>query len=259
VSEASPRLSLVIPAYDEGARIEASLQRVGGFLAGLGYPTELILVDDGSASSGREAARRAVRQLPPEVSRTLLRHETNRGKGAAVRTGCLAARGQMVAFIDADLATPPEDLLGLIGALEAGAEVAIGVRNQGDGSDMRNRRSLPRRLAGRLFALVMRCVLLPDIGDSQCPLKAFQRAAAQRLFRLQRIETWAFDAELLFLASRLGLSVAKIPVRWHAVEGSHLRLNWRSALELWNLLRIRWAHRGVSRATLAGELVETAR
>jgi hypothetical protein len=116
---------------------------------------------------------------------------------------------------------------------------------------MRNSRGLARRLAGRLFALTMRTFLLPGIGDSQCPLKAFKRASAQRLFQLQRIETWAFDAELLFLANRLGLRVDSVPVRWHAVPGSHLALNAKSAMELWNLLRIRWAHRGVSRSTLA--------
>jgi hypothetical protein len=97
----------------------------------------------------------------------------------------------------------------------------------------------------------MRTLLLPDIGDSQCPLKAFKRSAAQRLFRLQRIDTWSFDAELLFLANRLGLRVAKAPVSWHAVEGSHLKLNLKSAMEVWNLVRIRWQHRGVDSRTLA--------
>ena len=258
MSPAPPRLSLVIPAFDEGHRIEASLRRVGEFLAGLDYATEVIVVDDGSAGPGRLAAERAIGALPPAVGRQLLRHERNRGKGAAVRTGCLAARGDFVAFIDADLATPPEELLGLVAALDAGADVAVGVRRQADGSDMRDRRRLARRLAGRLFALAMRTLLLPEISDSQCPLKAFRRQASQRLFRLQRVETWSFDAELLFLAGRLGLRVAKIPVRWHAVPGSHLRLNAKSALELWNLLRIRWDHRSVSPSTLAGELPELA-
>ena len=250
---AQPRLSLVIPCYDEAARIEVSLKQVGAFLLRLGYPTELVAVDDGSAAPGREALERYMAELPEGIMRQLIQHETNRGKGAAVRTGCLAARGQYVAFIDADLASPPEDLLGLLAALEAGADVAVGVRNQADGSDMRDRRALPRRVLGRVFALTMRTLLLPDMGDSQCPLKAFRRPAAQRLFRLQKIETWSFDAELLFLASRLGLMVAKIPVRWHAVAGSHLTISPKRALELWNLARIRWAHRGVTRETLAGE------
>ena len=254
----APRLSLVVPAYNEESRIEASLRRLGDFLAGLPYATELLLVDDGSAAPGREAAQRAIEGLPAGVQCSLLRHETNRGKGAAVRTGCLAARGDNVAFIDADLATPPEELLALLAALDAGADVAIGVRLQADGSDMRDRRRLMRRLAGRLFATTMRLLLLPDVGDSQCPLKAFRRPAARRLFRLQRIESWAFDAELLYLSRRLDLSLAKVPVQWRAVAGSHLRLNLKSAMELWNLARIRWLHRNVSAGTLAEEAVEPA-
>jgi glycosyltransferase involved in cell wall biosynthesis len=242
-----------MPSYNEEGRIGASLQRVGDFLGALGYPTEVVIVDDGSRLPGRLAAEQAIASLPPEVQSSLIHHEVNRGKGAAVRTGCLAAQGQYVAFIDADLATPPEDLLKLIVALDAGADVAIGVRNQGDGSDMRNQRALPRRLAGRAFSLAMRTLLLPDIEDSQCPLKAFKRGAAQRLFRLQRIEKWSFDAELLFLASRLGLKVAKTPVQWQAMDGSHLKLNLSTAMELWNLASIRWVHRNVDARTLASE------
>ena len=247
----SPHLSLVVPAYNEDLRIGASVARLGTFLNSLGYKTELIVVDDGSEPSGRKAAEDAVNNVPAGIARSFIQHESNRGKGAAVRTGCLAATGSYVAFIDADLASPPEDLLVLLGALDAGADIAVGVRNHGDGSDMRDKRGMARRMAGRLFSFAMRTLLLPDIGDSQCPLKAFKRSAAQRLFRLQRVDTWSFDAELLFLASRLGLRVAKAPVSWHAVEGSHLKLNLKSAMEVWNLVKIRWQHRGVNARTLA--------
>jgi glycosyltransferase involved in cell wall biosynthesis len=247
----APYLTVVVPAYDEQDRIKDSVRRLGHFLLSQGYKTELIVVDDGSKPAGRKAAEDAVNELPPEIARTFIQHEVNRGKGAAVRTGCLAATGSYVAFIDADLASPPEDLLVLLAALDAGADLAVGIRNQGDGSDMRDRRGVARRLAGRFFAFAMRTLLLPDIGDSQCPLKAFKRSSAQRLFRLQRVDTWSFDAELLFLAHRLGLRVAKAPVSWHAVEGSHLKLNAKSAMEVWNLFRIRWQHRGVNAMTLA--------
>jgi dolichyl-phosphate beta-glucosyltransferase len=246
-----PHVSLVVPSYNEERRIEASLRRIGDFLASLPYETELVLVDDGSAEAGLSANQHALDALPSKIARTQLRHESNRGKGAAVRTGCLAARGRHVAFIDADLATPPDELLSLLAALEAGADVAIGVRTQRDGTDMRDRRRLARRLAGRAFALAMRLLLLPDVGDSQCPLKAFSRDAARRLFRLQRIDTWSFDAELLYLSKRLGLTVAKIPVHWQAVAGSHLRLtDLRTVREVWNLLRIRLLHRRVTPRTL---------
>jgi dolichyl-phosphate beta-glucosyltransferase len=240
----APVLSVVVPAYNEATRIAAALERIAGFLAAQPYESELIVVDDGSDAAGRKAVEEALAVLRPGLTRHLLHHETNRGKGAAVRTGCLAARGKYVAFIDADLATPPESLSDLIEVLEAGADVAVGVRNQADGTDMRNRRSLKRRLAGKAFATAVSVLLLPGLRDSQCPLKAFRGEAAQRLFPLQRIDTWSFDAEVLYLARRLGMTLAQVPVSWSAVEGSHLRLT-RSVGELLNLLRIRWMHRGV--------------
>ncbi len=243
--EGVPHLSLVVPAFNEERRIEASLKRIGAFLLTRQYTSEVLVVDDGSEPAGHDAAAAAVAALPEGIERQLLRHETNRGKGAAVRTGALAARGRYIAFIDADLATPPEELPSILAALEAGADVAIGVRTQRDGSDMRDQRRFARRLAGRLFAWSMRRLLLPDVGDSQCPLKGFKREAARELFRLQRIDTWSFDAELLYLARKLKLTVAKIPVQWRAVPGSHLRLNLSSARELYNLVLIRWRHRNV--------------
>lgn len=245
------RLSLVVPSFEEEKRIGRSFEEIARFLSGLDFPSEVIIVDDGSGPAGTKANEEALAKLPMGVQRRLIRHGRNRGKGAAVRTGSLAAAGDYVAFIDADLATPPDDLLLLLRALDAGADVAIGVRRQEDGSDMRARRPLPRRVLGQIFALLMRTLLLPDISDSQCPLKAFRRPAAQRLFSLQMINTWSFDAEILYLANRLGLQIAKIPVRWRAVEGSHLRLNLRRAVELWNLVRIRIAHRSVSPRTMS--------
>jgi glycosyltransferase involved in cell wall biosynthesis len=242
--EGAPVLSIVVPAYNEATRIAASLERIAGYLASRPWEAELIVVDDGSDEPGRKAVEDALAVLRPGLTRHLLRHETNRGKGAAVRTGALATHGRYVAFLDADLASPPEALDGLIEALEGGAEVAVGVRNQADGTDMRNRRGPLRRLAGRAFAAAVSILLLPGIEDSQCPVKAFRADAAQRLFALQRIDTWSFDAELLYLARRLRMKTAQVPVSWRAVEGSHLRLS-RAAGELLNLLRIRWMHRRV--------------
>jgi dolichyl-phosphate beta-glucosyltransferase len=242
---AAPHLSLVVPAFNEEQRITASMRRIGDYLQALPFRTEVIAVDDGSSEAGRTAVEAAVAALPGNVGGRIERHARNRGKGAAVRTGALVATGAYVAFIDADLATPPEDLGVLLAALDAGADVAAGVRRQPDGTDMRSRRGLARRLAGYAYAWVTRRLLTPGVSDSQCPLKAFRRDAARRLFGLQRIETWAFDAELLYLARKLRLRVEQAPVTWHAVPGSRLRLNLRTALELVNLLRIRWWHRAV--------------
>ena len=253
---APPRLSLVVPAFNEEKRIVASLTAIGTFLAALDFSSEVIVVDDGSGEAGLAAEQEGLAALPLPIERNQVCHTLNRGKGAAVRTGSLAARGEYSGFIDADLATPPQDILPLLAALEAGADVAIGVRNQADGSDMRSRRSFARRLAGAAFSLLQRTILLPDVADSQCPLKVFRRDPARRLFHLQKIDTWSFDAELLYLAHRLGLSVAKVPVHWQAVEGSHLRLNLRSAVEVLNLFRIRFAHRRVTPQTLRFESAE---
>jgi dolichyl-phosphate beta-glucosyltransferase len=240
----APVLSIVVPAYNEESRISGSLERIVAYLSTLPFDSELVVVDDGSAEAGRKALREAVAVLPPGVERRLLQHESNRGKGAAVRTGCLDARGCYVAFMDADLATPPEALGDVIAALDSGADVAVGIRRQADGSDMRDSRDLKRRFAGRLFAATMRLVLLPGLSDSQCPLKAFRGDVVRRIFPLQQIETWSFDAELLYIARRLNLKIVEVPVSWLDVEGSHVKLT-RAAGELLNLLRIRWMHRGV--------------
>ena len=258
-TEPVPHLSLVVPAYNEGHRIAASMRHIGAYLASLPYATEVIVVDDGSGDAGSRALDAAVAALPSGITGDVIRHETNRGKGAAVRTGALEARGDYVAFIDADLATPPEDLTLLVAALDGGADIAVGVRNQPRGDDMRNRRGLARRMAGAGYAWVMQRLLMPDLSDSQCPLKAFRHASAWRLFQLQRIQTWSFDAELLYLARKLGLSVEQVPVTWHAVEGSRLRLNLTTALELLNLLRIRWWHRDVGPDQAGDRRTEPAR
>jgi glycosyltransferase involved in cell wall biosynthesis len=239
---AEPKLSIVIPAFNEEARIGKSLDCLAGFLSSLPYPSELIVVDDGSASAGRTALQVALDELPSHVSWRMLRHHLNRGKGAAVRTGCLEARGTYVAFIDADLAVGPEAINELMLRLEAGADLAIGVRRQADGSDTRDDRGLLRRLAGHAFAFSARLVLLPGMSDSQCPLKAFRREAARLIFSRQVIDTWSFDAELIYIAKRLRMQITETPVTWHDVKGSHVRFG-QGVRELVNLLKIRWTHR----------------
>jgi hypothetical protein len=122
---------------------------------------------------------------------------------------------------------------------------------------MRANRGLVRRAGGWFFAFLQRRILLPDIEDSQCPLKAFRHSAAQRIFRLQQIDRWSFDAEVLYIARRLGLKVQTVPVRWSAVAGSHLRL-WPAIKSTLRLVRIRMAHSGVNARTLAEEAPEAA-
>lgn len=240
------RISLVVPAYNEERRLGDSLVRLVEFAARQPYGVEIIVVDDGSADRTAEIAREATRNPPDGVSLRLLQHDGNRGKGAAVRTGALEGTGDYVLYLDADLATPPEETRKLLEALEAGADVAAGSRVQPGGADMRASEPAWRRIGGRLFAMARRRLILSNVEDTQCGFKAFTRPAAQAIFSRQRLERWSFDAELLFLADKLGLSVRQVPVEWHHVEGSSFRLGAGSALrEVFDLLRIRWLHREV--------------
>ena len=242
-SSSSVFLSFVVPAYNEERRLGESLARLAEFAARQSYESEIIVVDDGSADRTAEIARGAD---AGGVSLRVLQHERNRGKGAAVRTGALAAAGEQILYLDADLATSPEETPKLLEALAAGADLAAGSRVQAGGFDMRASQPGWRRVGGRLFAFARRRLLLSDVKDTQCGFKAFRREAAQALFARQRLDGWAFDAELLYLARKLGFSLRQVPVEWQHIEGSSFRLGLGSALrEVRDLLRIRWLHRGV--------------
>ena len=247
-SSAQRTVSFVVPAKDEERRLGESLRRLIDFASRQSYASEIIVVDDGSVDRTAELAREAALRLPAGVSLRVLQHERNRGKGAAVRTGVTAAGGDCVLYLDADLATPPEETPKLLGALDEGADVAAGSRVQPGGGDMRASQPAWRRVGGRIFAQARRRLLLPDIEDTQCGFKAFRRRAAQATFSRQRLEGWAFDAELLYLARKLGYSVRQVPVEWRHVSDSRFRPGPGTALrELRDLLRIRWLHRGVRR------------
>ena len=239
-----PRLSLVIPAYNEEGRLLPSLQRIDEYLSTRPYCSELVVVDDGSTDRTPELLRGFTPTAPDRVQVRLVSHDRNRGKGAAVRTGCLAAQGECVVFTDIDLAVPVEEIDTVLERLEAGADVVVGTRLHPGGQDMRSSQPLLRRLAGRLFVLVRRLIALPEHHDTQCPLKGFRRRAAQRLFTAQRLSGWAFDVEILYLAKRWGLRTEEVPVRWHHITGSRLGLRPAVAAQvLRDLLRIRLLHR----------------
>jgi dolichyl-phosphate beta-glucosyltransferase len=247
-SAAPRRVSFVVPAYDEEARLSPSLKRLIAYLAQQNYEAELIIVDDGSSDATLSIAKQAEGSLPDRVSLRVLQHERNHGKGAAVRTGMLAATGEYLFYLDADLATPPEEVPKLLSELDRGADLAIGVRIQPGGYDMRASEPAYRRIGGYIFTAVRRRLLLSDVYDTQCGFKAFRREAAERIFPLQQLDGWAFDAELLFIAHRLGYSIKQISVEWHHVEGSRFQIGIRSAIrELGDLARIRRLHRGLRR------------
>jgi glycosyltransferase involved in cell wall biosynthesis len=163
----------------------------------------------------------------------------NLGKGGAVRRGCLAARGDLIAFTDADLAIPVDDILKVVAALDD-ADVAVGTRRRPAGGDERDSQPRLRRLMGQAFSSVQRLLApLPEF-DTQCPIKAFRAQAARAVFASSRINGWAFDVEVLRLAHQQGLRVREVPVRWRHKDGSRLKPSPRTvATVLRDLLQIR--------------------
>ena len=247
--EARPFASYVMPAYNEEARLPASLERVITFLSKQRFTAEIVISDDGSRDRTAAIVHERDRAgLPSNVTLRLVQHERNEGKGAAIRTGCLAARGEYVFFMDADLATPPEDSTRLLARLEGGDAVVTGSRIQPDGSDMRASQPRQRRLAGQLFTTMRKLMgVLREIDDTQCPMKGFRQDAAAAIFVRQRLEGWIFDAEVLHIARKLGYEIVAVPVTWRHVEGSRLRMRPRQAWEvLRDLVKLRFLYGNVA-------------
>jgi dolichyl-phosphate beta-glucosyltransferase len=207
------------------------------------YSAEIIVVDDGSRDATRDVVVRETQSLPNNVQLQLISCHPNRGKGAAVKDGCLAACGRYVLFTDADLATPITEWDKLRAPLDAGCDLAIGSRVHPGGSDMRTTQPRYRRLLGRGYHLLVVLLAVRGIPDTQCGFKAMTRETAQELFPLQRLTGIVFDTELLYLAQRRGMDIAQVPVEWYNVGGSRMRVTIRQALRvLFDLLSIRLLH-----------------
>lgn len=229
-----PGLSVVIPAFNEEARIGPSLARIFPYLEGRDGRWEVLVVDDGSSD-------RTVSTVEsfgnPRVR--ILKNPTNRGKGYSVRRGFLEARGQWVLFTDADLSTPIEELDTLLEAARDGADVVIGSRAI-DRSRILVHQSRFREWAGIVFNRLVRLVLRLPIQDTQCGFKLFRRSRAVRVFTLQRIPGFGFDPEILYLARKAGLTLKEVPVTWSNDAATRVRFFRDAMTMLANLIEIRW-------------------
>lgn len=206
------QLSIVIPAYNEAKRLPRTLEAAWAYVQAHGLEAEILVVDDGSKDETATVAAGF-----PGV--TVLSYGGNRGKGHAVRFGVLRAAGERVLFMDADLATPIEELTKLEVALGSGADYAIGSRPLRE-SELTVRQPLLRELCGRAFNKIVQLAATPGIEDTQCGFKFLTREAAQAIFSRCQLDGFSFDVEAIFLARRLGLKVAEIPVRWAHQEGA---------------------------------------
>jgi glycosyltransferase involved in cell wall biosynthesis len=219
---AQPRYSIIVPAYNERARIGGTLERILEHLNEQSWDAEIVVVNDGSCDDTAELVGRFAAEHPQV---RLIQNPGNQGKGFAVRNGMLNARGKVLLFTDADLSSPISEASKLFIALEKGADVAMGSRWL-DPSLQFQRQSLKRQVMSRAFNIFTRAVLTFPYHDTQCGFKAFSRRAAEMIFPLQRIQRWGFDAEIIYLAHHLKLNVAEVPVAWGHDERSKIH-PWR--------------------------------
>jgi glycosyltransferase involved in cell wall biosynthesis len=244
-----PRLSLVIPAYNEAPNLRRGvLQQVADYLAGQPYPHEVLVVDDGSADETPSLVEAFAQEYP---TFTLLR-EPHRGKATAVRAGVLAARGRYVLFADLDLSTPLTYTEPFLQLLDGGWDIVIASREAKGG--VRLGAPVQRRVMGKAFGLLVRLLLLPGIHDSQCGFKAFRREVALDLFRSLRVfqakagevsgpRVTAFDVELLLLARKKGYTIREVPVLWRHMETRRVNPLLDSSRMLREVLTIWWNDR----------------
>jgi glycosyltransferase involved in cell wall biosynthesis len=215
---ANPQLSIVIPAYNESARIGAALERVMSCIAEQGWDAEVLVVDDGSVDDTAAIVESWMRDYP---RLQMVKNPGNRGKGYSVRNGLLQVSGDVVMFTDADLSAPMEEAERLIAAIGAGADVAIGSRWM-DRTRQTIHQPLYRQFFGRCFNWITRRIMGLPFKDTQCGFKAFKHEVAQVIFRLQTIERWGFDPEILFIARKLKYTICEVPVTWGHDERSRM-------------------------------------
>jgi dolichyl-phosphate beta-glucosyltransferase len=232
-------VSVVIPAFDEEARLPDSIHRIHAFLSERGDDAEIIVVDDGSRDGTSAALRRLAAALPTPPALHIVRFETNTGKGFAVREGVLRAARSAVLFTDADLSVPIEDLELLWPAYDRGCDVVIGSRRR-TGSRVEAPQPPLRRFSGRVFQVLTSLLAVRGFHDTQCGFKLFTRDAARALFGELRTTGFTFDVELLQSARRRGYRIAEVGVRWRDAQGSRiapLRDSLGMIRELWELSR----------------------
>jgi dolichyl-phosphate beta-glucosyltransferase len=234
---ASPTISIVIPAYNEAKRIPHSLQTIRDYLDQNRLRAEVIVVNDGSSDDTVAVTHEFCRRW--EALR-LIENQGNLGKGSSVRSGVLHSRGDIILFTDADLSAPITEMPRLVEPiLQNRYDATFGSRAL-DRSLIGVHQSYLRETSGRIFNLMVQAFTGLPFKDTQCGFKAFRRELAVPVFERQTIMGFGFDVEILYIASRRGLRLLEVPVRWNHVEGTTVRFLSDSCDMLLDLFRIRW-------------------
>lgn len=202
-----PFLSIIIPLFNEQERLE-KLTKVYKFLNQQKFRYEVILINDGSIDN----TLRMLNKLSKKIKFTLITYEKNRGKGFAIKTGMLAAKGRYLLFTDIDLSTPVEEFIKFLPFLKK-KNIVIGSRKK-TGSNLQKRQGFVRENLGKGFTCLSQIILNLHLSDFTCGFKCLPQEAAKKIFSRQKIERWGFDSEILFLAKKLGYRIIEIPVKW---------------------------------------------
>ena len=235
-------VSVIIPAYNEAERLPLTLVATVDYFASRGETFEVLVVDDGS-TDGTAAVTAEFAARHPEHSVQCLSYGGNRGKGYAVRYGMLRAGGERRLFCDADLSTPAEEYEFVLAAMTAqDSPIGIGSRPL-RASHLLVHQPWYREQLGRGFNAAVQLLAVPGIKDTQCGFKIFTAEAAKAVFSQCRVDGFAFDSEALFVARRLGYTIAEVPIRWSHKDGSKVSMVRDGLRMLADLSRIRWMHR----------------
>jgi dolichyl-phosphate beta-glucosyltransferase len=218
----APQLSVVVPAYNEEVRLLPTLERLHEYYEGQDYSYEVIVVSDGS-TDGTNAIVEKFAEAHPKFR--LLAYTPNRGKGYAVRTGMLAAAGELILFCDADMATPQEETSKLLKHIENGADIAIGSRPLKE-SKLEKHQPWAREMLGRASNKLIQLLAVRGIKDTQCGFKIFTRKATEDIFSRCKLDGFSFDFEALMIGRDLGYRIDEVPIRWFHQEGSKV-VFWR--------------------------------
>ena len=238
MTDPTPELSIIIPAYNEEKRLARTLARIRDYFLLRRNPEkiEVIIVDDGSTDGTMGVAREWAPNFP---GLRVISNGENQGKGFSVRRGMLEARGDIALFTDADLSSPIEELQKLLAAIVAGNDVAIGSRAI-NRKLIETHQSPFREAAGIIFNQFVKLFTSLPFHDTQCGFKAFRREKCRVIFEQQRVERFGFDPEILFLAHHHGLKIAEVPVRWAHDPATRVHVLRDSLSMFADLIGVRW-------------------
>ncbi len=232
-------LSIIIPAFNEQERLPLALSKIHSYCNSRGYTYEVFLVDDGSTDSTIKVATDT--PLSKTGKLRILKNQRNRGKGYSVKRGIMASKGDYVLFSDADLSTPIGEVEKLFSALNEGFDIAIGSRSI-KGAQIKEHQPFYREYMGKIFNILVGVFALKGIIDTQCGFKLFKGIPAREIAAQMRIDGFAFDVEMLYLARLKGQSIKEMPIVWINSPQSRVKLFDSSVRMFLDIIRVRALH-----------------